>query len=82
MRVSWRKTVPPSRNLVSRSPYQSKSPEMKKSVANAAVRIAFTFCPALKRLGNVRGSGQEAAVVVVEEVDLADRLRDRPAVAE
>src|SRR5262245_52341600 len=49
MSVSWRKTVPGSRKRVSRSPYQSSSPDTKKSTANAAVTMAFSFWPALKR---------------------------------
>ena len=41
--------MPASRKRVSRSPYQSRRPETKNSVANAAVSTAFTFWPALKR---------------------------------
>ena len=64
---------------VLRSPYQSSIPETKKSMAKAAVRIAFTFWPALKRpCGRACRPRQEAAVVAVEEVDLAHRCAPAP----
>src|SRR5581483_5186858 len=49
MSASCRSTVPPRRKRVSRSPYQRRRPETRKSTEKAAVRIAFTFWPALKR---------------------------------
>ena len=75
--------MPASRKRVSRSPYQSSRPDTKNSVANAAVRIALTFWPALNRpCGRWRSPARKRRVVPVEEVDLADGLRDRAPVAE
>ena len=68
--------MPASRKRVSRSPYQSRKPETTNRAAKAAVRIAFTFWPALNRpCGAWMSPREEAAVVAVEEVDLADGPR-------
>ena len=68
------------RKRVLRSPTHSSRPETRNSTANAAVSIAFTFCPTLKRLGRnavevARGAQQPAPVA--EERD--DRDRRQPA---
>ena len=46
---SWTVPVPAKMKRWSRSPSQRKKPESANRRAKATVRIAFTFCPALKR---------------------------------
>ena len=69
--------MPPSRNVVSRSPYQSSRPgdeeEHGEGGGEDRVHLLAGVEAALRAVGV---AGEEAAVVAVEEVDLADRLRD------
>ena len=58
--------VPAKRKRVSRSPYQRNKPVIAKSTANAAVMIAFSFWPALRRPCGVRLTAKPRAVVRVE----------------
>ena len=70
-----------SRKRVSRSPYQRKKPVTANSSANAAVTIAFSFCPAFSRPCGAGRPPEPRAVVGVEAIDLARRPPQRAAVA-